>query len=197
MGSLGQQLQVMRLNKNQLSGTVPEALMQSRSFSRGVNILRNAAPLADPPRDTCEQDPKLSHRQFQVLSAEPRIYYYPQFLSDAEVAAILEFAGKQHFSQGQINLGFNRNVRRSRVHNIRYIDMPDVMFTVLKRISGEVKVPTNYFDRFQIQIYDAAVEDKKGNTGGAFYGTHHDALERSDYDRLSQHTGRRSELQGR
>jgi prolyl 4-hydroxylase len=126
---------------------------------------------------TADEDAFPSHWpwwDYQVLSEdEPRIFYYPQFLSEEE-ADLVRAIGENRLKASQVEQGRKSDVRSSDVYFMSAEDEFDPVVRALKlRTQHETKIPFKHFEAVQVQRYsepDPSIGRKD------FYQPHFDSI---------------------
>lgn len=118
----------------------------------------------------------------QVLSAHnPRIYYYPAFLSGEEADWLRKLA-QPHLSPSEIGMGDDDELHKETVRKSEAAFLnPHLMMgasakeasvveAVRRRTERETKLPMSHFEDLQVQHYPGTFE------GGGLYRPHYDAM---------------------
>lgn len=118
----------------------------------------------------------------QVLSAHnPRIYYYPAFLSGEEADWLRKLA-QPHLTPSEIGMGDDDELHKETVRKSEAAFLnPHLMMgasakeasvveAVRRRTERETKLPMSHFEDLQVQHYPGTFE------GGGLYRPHYDAM---------------------
>ena len=96
----------------------------------------------------------VAHGSFEILSASPRVYYFPRFLGDDEIDALLEHA--------QANAdGFERSFKPAvRLRSAAFVPFAEVhadprLRAIVRRMSAETKLPLRHFHWLKMMRYVA------------------------------------------
>ena len=111
--------------------------------------------------------------RFEILSASPRVYYFPRFLSDDEIDALFE-----HTRENADD--FERSHKWAvRSRQAAFIPFDKVhgdarLRSIVRRMSAETKLPLRHFHWLKMMRYDAPERESDALTGAQYYSPHVD-----------------------
>lgn len=115
---------------------------------------------------------------YVVLSERPRIFYFPEFLTDEECDTMVAL-GEDHIKPSQVTADggkIDTRVRSSKVHFLlNHEEMHAVPQAVKRKTHAATKLPYDHMEALQIQRYGSPRGDSKD-----FYNPHLDSMYGND-----------------
>jgi prolyl 4-hydroxylase len=125
-----------------------------------------------------------NYTKYEVLSERPRIFYFPEFLTDEECDKMIEI-GKPYVKESQVGDGSangrkDNSIRSSQVHFLTYEQEQEWATKSIKRkVYATTKLPYEHMEALQLQYYSAPEGKKKKKfdlSDHDFYVPHMDSL---------------------
>eukprot|EP00300_Choanocystis_sp_HF-7_P016324 c19378_g1_i3.p1 GENE.c19378_g1_i3~~c19378_g1_i3.p1 ORF type:complete len:497 (-),score=97.64 c19378_g1_i3:98-1588(-) len=112
-------------------------------------------------------------RESKVLSWDPRVVYFPNFLSEEEIEAVLD-AAKPHLEQAKTDTGIKTDIRNSFSAFLSPHQEKGAIMTLKQKAADVTHIPLVHFEALQVQRYrDASLAER----GEEFYRPHMDSMD--------------------